>query len=85
MKLLRPLLLCALAWLLCSGASWAQAVAGSHIAGVVRDSNGGILPGAEITVTKTDTGMTRTVHAGADGGYVIPNLPVGPYQVKVCT
>ena len=41
MKLLRPLVLCALAWLLCCGAAWAQAVAGSQIAGIVRDSNGG--------------------------------------------
>ena len=83
MKLVRPLVLCALASLLCSGASWAQAVASSQIAGIVRDSSGGILPGAEITVTKTDTGTTRTVYAGADGAYVVPNLPVGPYQLKV--
>src|SRR4030095_2843457 len=51
--------------------------------GVLRDSSGGVLPGAEITVTKTDTGMVRTVHSGTDGAYVLPNLPVGPYQLKV--
>jgi Carboxypeptidase regulatory-like domain len=83
MKLLRPLILCALAWLLGTGTTSAQAVASSQITGVVRDSSGGVLPGAEITVTKTDTGMMRTVHAGTDGAYVLPNLPVGPYQLKV--
>ena len=27
--------------------------------------------------------MTRTVFAGPDGAYVLPNLPVGPYQLKI--
>jgi len=66
-----------------SSAVWAQAVAGSQISGVVRDTSGGAIPGAEVTVTKTDTGMVRTVFTGADGAYALPNLPVGPYQLKV--
>ncbi len=49
----------------------------------MRDSSGGALPGVEVTITKTDTGTVRTVITGDDGGYVIPNLPVGPYQLKV--
>jgi len=61
----------------------AQAIAGSQLSGVVRDSSGGAIPGAEITVTKTDTGAIRTVFTGADGAYALPNLPVGPYQLKV--
>ena len=36
-----------------------------------------------MTVTKTDTGTVRTVFTGADGAYAFPNLPVGPYQLKV--
>ena len=36
-----------------------------------------------MTITKTDTGTARTVFTGADGAYVFPNLPVGPYQLKV--
>ncbi|HYU77933.1 MAG TPA: carboxypeptidase regulatory-like domain-containing protein [Vicinamibacterales bacterium] len=61
----------------------AQAVAGSQVSGIVRDSSGGALPGAEVTIVKTDTGAVRTVFTGEDGSYVIPNLPVGPYQLKV--
>jgi len=69
--------------LVATGAAWAQAVAGSQLSGVVRDSTGGTIPGAEVTVTKTDTGLTRTVFTGADGSYTLPNLPVGPYELKV--
>src|SRR5712691_5433959 len=65
------------------GNAWAQAVAGAQISGTVRDSSGGTIPGAEVTVTKTDTGTTRTVFTGADGAYALPNLPVGPYQLRV--
>src|SRR6476659_1525463 len=65
------------------GAAWAQAIAGSQLSGVVRDSSGGAIPGAEVTATKTDTGTVRTVFSGADGAYALPNLPVGPYQLKV--
>ena len=39
----------------------AQAIAGSQVSGVVGDASGGVLPGAEVTITKTDTGLTRTV------------------------
>jgi len=61
----------------------AQAVAGSQVSGIVRDSSGGALPGAEVTITKTDTGLMRTTFSGSDGTYALPNLPVGPYQLKV--
>ena len=79
----RTILGAALVWLLAAGTGWAQAVAGSQLSGVVKDSSGGVLPGVEVTVTKTDTGTVRTVITGADGAYVLPNLPVGPYQLKV--
>src|SRR2546425_5106893 len=72
-----------LIWLLAAGTGWAQAVAGSQVSGVVKDSTGGVLPGVEVTITKTDTGTVRTVFTGAEGAYVFPNLPVGPYELKV--
>jgi hypothetical protein len=82
-RLLRVFVSVALLALVASGTAHAQAVAGSQLSGVVRDSSGGSIPGAEVTVTKTDTGMTRTVFSGADGAYTLPNLPIGPYQLKV--
>src|SRR6185295_10155230 len=66
-----------------AGTGLAQAVAGSQVSGVVKDSSGGVLPGVEGTMTKTDTGTSRTVFTGADGAFVFTNLPVGPYRLKV--
>ena len=63
--------------------SEAQSISGSEVSGIVRDSTGGALPGATVTMTKTDTGQTRTVVTDGDGAYSIPGLPVGTYQLKV--
>src|SRR5580765_1169154 len=65
------------------GTARAQAIAGSQLSGVVRDASGGAIPGAEVTASKIDTGAVRTVFTGADGAYALPNLPIGPYQLKV--
>src|SRR5580765_6353759 len=65
------------------GTARAQAIAGSQLSGVVRDASGGAIPGAEVTATKIDTGAVRTVFTGVDGAYALPNLPIGPYQLKV--
>src|SRR3954468_4791204 len=79
----RTMLGAALVWLLAAGTGGAQAVAGSQVSGVVKDSSGGVLPGVEVTMLKTDTGTSRTVFTAADGAYVFTNLPVGPYRLKV--
>lgn len=62
-------------------AVWGQATAQMH--GVVQDMSGAAIPGAMVKATQTETGITRTVTSETDGGYVISNLPVGPYQVEV--
>jgi carboxypeptidase family protein len=79
----RTLLSACLIWTLAAGTAGAQAVAGSQVSGVVKDSSGAVLPGVEVTLTKTDTGVVRTAITGPDGAYLIPNLPVGPYELKV--
>ena len=63
--------------------AWAQAISTSQIQGTVQDSTGLAVPAAEVKVTHTDTGAVRTVTTGADGGYVLTNLPIGPYQLEV--
>jgi outer membrane receptor protein involved in Fe transport len=40
-------------------------------------------PGAEITVTNTATGLTRSVIADAEGDYTIGGLPPGTYKIDV--
>src|SRR5579864_571740 len=55
----------------------------SQINGTVKDPTGASVPGAAIKVTQTATGVVRTTTSGADGGYVLPNLPIGPYLLEV--
>jgi hypothetical protein len=59
----------------------AQTVAVAHLSGAVVDSSGGVLPGAEVTVTQTSTGMTRFVITGAQGDFSFASLPIGPYKL----
>ncbi len=70
--------------LLCLGAGsslFAQAV--SQISGTVKDATGSAIPGAQVTVTQTDTGVTRTAESGPTGVYSLPSLPLGPYRMEV--
>ncbi len=62
-------------------ALFAQAT--SQIQGVVNDASGSAIPGAEVKATQTETGTVRTVTSAADGGYVLSNLPIGPYRLEV--
>jgi hypothetical protein len=55
----------------------------SQIQGTVADSSGAAIAGASVKVTNTDTDLVRAVIADADGNYVVPNLPVGPYRIEV--
>ena len=59
----------------------AQTVAVAQLSGTVVDESGAALPGAQVTVTHTDTGMNRFVITGSNGAYVFTNLPVGPYKL----
>lgn len=80
MKLIPTVLLAAS---LLSSALYAQSVSTSQIAGTVQDSTGLAVPNAQVTVTQTDTGASRSAESGADGAYLLPNLPAGPYRLEV--
>src|SRR6266478_3850602 len=51
--------------------------------GQVTDASGATVPGAQVSVTNTDTNLFRTVESSADGEYRIELLPVGSYRVEV--
>lgn len=53
------------------------------LTGVVTDPNGALIPNATISVTNKATNFSRTVTTNNEGFYVIPNLPVGQYEVTV--
>ena len=82
-RAIRSIAIAAILCALTAATAAAQAVTGSQVSGTVKDTSGAALPGAEVTITKTDTGAVRTTFTGADGSYTLPNLPVGPYQLKV--
>ncbi len=60
----------------------AQILYGS-IVGVVKDQQGAFVPGALVTITSKDTGLTRETTTDAQGGYNLVNVLPGPYDVKV--
>jgi hypothetical protein len=62
------------------GDIWAQATA--QISGTVKDQTGAVLPGVEVAVTQTETGITRTAVTNETGSYVLPNLAIGPYRLE---
>jgi carboxypeptidase family protein/TonB-dependent receptor-like protein len=59
---------------------WAQATA--QISGTAKDQSGAVLPGVEIKVTQTETGISRDAVTNETGSYVLPNLPIGPYRLE---
>ena len=64
-------------------AIWSQSQNLAQIQGNIQDASGSPVPGAQITVTQTETGLSRTVTSESDGGYVLPTLPIGHYRLEV--
>ncbi len=53
------------------------------IKGTVTDSSGAIVPGATVTVTNVETGVSRTATTPALGEYRVLVLPPGSYSIKI--
>src|SRR5438093_3759396 len=67
-------------FVLSCGDAWGQATA--QISGTAKDQSGAVLPGVEVLVTQTDTGVTRDTITNETGSYVLTNLPVGAYRLE---
>ena len=63
-------------------ASHAQ-VTTADIIGKVTDQSGAILPGAQVVLKNTDTGISQTATASSSGDYAFNLLPIGHYSVTV--
>ncbi len=59
----------------------AQTASGGDFEGVVRDSTGGVLPGATLLLTNTETGVERSTVTNEVGRYRIPAVPAGSYRL----
>ena len=60
----------------------AQILYGS-VVGVVKDPQGGFVPGATVTITNKETGLTRDAVTDTQGNYNFNNVLAGSYDVKV--
>ena len=72
----------ALAFALVCTSGRAEAQTSATLAGVVQDANGNVLGGTTVTATQVDTGVVRTIVAGADGRFIFSSLPPGAYQLR---
>jgi Carboxypeptidase regulatory-like domain len=71
----------ALVLMLCPQKTFAQADQGAII-GVVTDSTGAVIPGAQVTLTDTETGLVLQAKANATGDYYFAPIKTGHYTVS---
>jgi hypothetical protein len=53
------------------------------ILGTVTDPNGALVAGAKVAVKNTSTGLERSTTTDDAGNYTVPELPIGPYEVRI--
>ena len=73
---------CVALLLLCLPVAVLAQTSGS-ITGTVRDSSGAVLPKAQVTVSDTSRGLSRTIPTNSDGEYLVAGLGAGKYDVTV--
>ena len=69
-------------WLALSASVAAGQINTGEISGVVRDSVGGVLPGAAVMATHTETGTVVERVTDAEGRFFLPALRVGSWMVE---
>jgi len=63
----------------CSISTFAQQ---ATIVGTVTDPSGAVVPNVNVTITNTDTGLSKVYPTNDAGQYVAPDLQIGHYDVK---
>ena len=76
---IRFLLVLAVVLIGCSISTFAQQ---ATIVGTVTDPSGAVVPNVNITITNTDTGVSKVFPTNDAGQYVAPDLQIGHYDVK---
>ncbi len=56
---------------------------GGSVSGTVKDSSGGVIPGAMLTLMNTSLGSQFRTTADSQGLYSFPNMPVGRYDLTM--
>ncbi len=65
-----------------SGRAFSQGAGSATITGTVTDASGASVPGAEVTIRNTDTGIERKTQTSEAGLYTAAFLPPGKYEVQ---
>ena len=55
------------------------------ISGTVKDTSGGIIPGAVVTLATGDRSRIESTRAGSDGEFLFPGVQSGPYNLTVAS
>jgi outer membrane receptor protein involved in Fe transport len=64
--------------------AFAQAeIGGATLNGTVTDPTGAAVPNAKVTITSTETGLTRGMETNSSGLYSFSRVPVGSYDLTV--
>ena len=79
----RALIVSATLAIVCALTAPAGAQTSSTVAGTVKDTQGGIIPGATVTLISEARGTTFEAVAGTTGDFVISNVPADTYTVRV--
>jgi outer membrane receptor protein involved in Fe transport len=82
MKLAVKTLLLVMIYALMTAPVWGQRERGT-ITGVVRDTSGGAIAGATVSVRNVGTSLERTTTTGANGEYTMPGVEAGIYDLTV--
>src|SRR5712664_1556820 len=70
---------------LASGPANAQLGNAGSIEGVVKDSSGGVVPGAKVEISYPVSGYQRETTTGSDGSFRFSNVPFNTYHLVVTT
>ncbi len=81
--MVRSLLSVALAVLLMPAAAWAQLASQTALVGTVRDSGGGVVPGAIVRAVNIQTQDTYETATNAQGQYTIVAPRLGRYEITI--
>ncbi|HLL77478.1 MAG TPA: TonB-dependent receptor [Pyrinomonadaceae bacterium] len=80
-SLLRATLLACFTVLFAASAAFAQQT-DATVTGEVKDQNGAVVAGAQVSARNLETGFTRNTTSDAEGRYTFASLPVGSYEIR---
>src|SRR5437660_3819235 len=68
---------------LCTAFNARAQVTTADVRGTIMDEQGAAVAGADVTITSSNTGYTRSMKSATDGAYSFTELPLGTYSIHV--